>query len=133
MAGEEYQFNRMSPERRAECGRMGGLKSGESKRKKKAMRENLAMLLSMPLKYGARDDVEDIQSYADLKGKNITVEDAIMVAQIQKAMKGDTTAATFLRDTSGNKPREGIDLNGSVNNPFEGLTTEELKRLIGDD
>ena len=27
---------------------------------------------------------------------------------------------------------EKVQLNGSVNNPFEGLTTEELKKLIGD-
>lgn len=27
---------------------------------------------------------------------------------------------------------EKVELNGSVNNPFEGLTTEELKKMIGD-
>lgn len=27
---------------------------------------------------------------------------------------------------------EKVEVNGSVNNPFEGLTTEELKKLIGD-
>ena len=35
-----------------------------------------------------------------------------------------------LRDTIGEKPTEDININGSVNNPFEGLTTEELKKLI---
>lgn len=27
-----------------------------------------------------------------------------MIAQIQKALKGDTTAATFVRDTAGQNP-----------------------------
>jgi phage terminase small subunit len=31
-----------------------------------------------------------------------------MLAQIQKAMKGDTRAAEYIRDTSGNKMREGL-------------------------
>ena len=35
-----------------------------------------------------------------------------------------------LRDTIGEKPKEDISISGTVNNPFEGLTTEELKKLI---
>jgi hypothetical protein len=35
-----------------------------------------------------------------------------------------------LRDTIGEKPKEDISISGNVNNPFEGLTTEELKKLI---
>ena len=34
-----------------------------------------------------------------------------------------------LRDTIGEKPKEDITLNGSINNPFAELTTEELKKL----
>lgn len=133
MAGEEYQFSRMTPEQRAECGRKGGIASGEKRRKKREMKERLGLLLNMPLKNGKQVDIEDVKSYAALKGKNITVEDAILIAQIQRAMKGDLMAATFIRDTSGNKPVDAVSVNGNVNNPFEGLTTEELKRMIGDD
>lgn len=35
-----------------------------------------------------------------------------------------------LRDTVGEKPKEDISLTGNINNPMEGLTTEELKKLI---
>ena len=41
-------FKDMTPEQRAEYGRQGGIKSGESKRNKKAMREMLEVLLDMP-------------------------------------------------------------------------------------
>lgn len=87
----------------------------------------------MPLKSTKYDDIEKIQSLAAIKGKNITVQEAIMLAQIQKAMKGDTRAAEFVRDSSGNKLKEAVELSGNVNNPFADLTTEELKKLIGDE
>lgn len=58
----------------------------------------------MPLKDGKATNIEAIKNLAAIKGKNITVQEAIMLAQIQKAMKGDTRAAEFVRDSSGNKP-----------------------------
>ena len=87
----------------------------------------------MPLKSGKATDLDEIKNIAALKGKNITVQEAIMLAQIQKAMKGDTKAAEYVRDTSGNKLKEGVELSGGINNPFAGLSTDELRKLIGDD
>ena len=84
------------------------------------------------MKDGAETAVEDIQSFASIKGQNISVQEAILIAQIQKAMKGDTKAAEYVRDTIGQKPSDNINVGGSINNPFEGLTTEELKKMIGD-
>jgi hypothetical protein len=120
-------------EEQKEIARMGGIASGKVRREKKAMKDTLATLLSMPLKDGMSDDIEGIQSIASLNGKNITVQEAIMLAQIKKAVKGDTRAAEFVRDSSGNKLKEGVEISGGLNNPFAGLTTEELKKLIADD
>ena len=39
-------------------------------------------------------------------GEKITYQEAILLAQIIKATNGDTQAATFVRDTSGNKIKE---------------------------
>ena len=111
----------------------GGIASGKARREKKAMKETLASLLSMPLKDGKSADIDAIKNLAAVKGKNITVQEAIMLAQIQKAMKGDTRAAEFIRDSSGNKPVDGLEISGNVNNPFAGLSTEELKALVCDD
>lgn len=107
--GKEYQFDRMTPEQRSEYGRKGGIASGEAKRRKKAMRERLEILLSLPLKSSKSADLETIKSFAALKGKNITVQDAMMIAQIQKALKGDTTAAAFVRDTAGENPSTKVE------------------------
>lgn len=40
-------------------------------------------------------------------------------------------AKDFL-DRAGFKPTDEINLNGSLNNPFAGLTTDELKKLVND-
>lgn len=103
------EFERMTPEQRREMGRKGGIASGEAKRKKKAMRERLEILLDLPMKSGKGADIETIKNYAALKGKNITVQDAMMIAQIQKALKGDTNAAVFVRDTAGQNPTQKIE------------------------
>ena len=126
------QSERTKAEQRV-VAQMGGIASGKARREKKAMKVTLEALLSMPLKDGESADVETIKSLAELNGKNITVQEAIMLKQIQKAMKGDTRAAEFVRDSSGNKLKEGIELSGGVNNPFAGMTTDELKKLIGDE
>ena len=103
------EFSKMSPEDRREMGRKGGIASGEAKRAKKAMRERLEILLDLPMKSGKGVDIETIKNYAALKGKNITVQDAMMIAQIQKALRGDTTAAAFVRDTAGQNPSQKIE------------------------
>ena len=126
------QSERTKAEQR-EIARKGGIASGEKRREKKAMKETLETLLQMPLKSGKATDLDEIKNIAALKGKNITVQEAIMLAQIQKAMKGDTKAAEYVRDTSGNKLKEGVELSGGINNPFAGLSTDELRKLISDD
>ena len=97
------QSERTKEEQR-KIAKQGGIASGKARREKKAMKDTLEALLTMPLKAGKCVDVEAIKDLAALKGKNITVQEAIMLAQIQKAMKGDTKAAEYIRDTSGNKP-----------------------------
>lgn len=114
-------------------GRAGGIASGKARREKKLMRDTLDIILSMPMKNGKNADVESIRSFAALKGKNISVQEAILIAQVQKAMKGDTKAAEYVRDTIGQKPVDNVVMSGEVNNPFAELTTEELKKMVYDE
>ena len=102
--GKATQFK--TGEEQVEIARKGGKASGEAKRRKKEMRERLELLLSMPIGNGKGAELEKIKSYAAIKGKNVTVEDAILIAITQKAMKGDIPAGTFIRDTVGEKPTE---------------------------
>ena len=43
------------------------------------------------------------------------------------------TAAMDFLDRAGFKPKDEVNLSGELNNPFAGLTTEELKKLTGDE
>lgn len=132
MANEE---NLKPPRTKSEArirGRNGGIASGKARREKKLFKETLEALLTMPMNPGKDVSVDDIKNFAEIKGKNISVQEAIIIAQVQKAMKGDTRAAEYLRDTIGQKPSDVVEVSGQVNNPFEGLTTEELVKLAGD-
>ena len=104
-------FKDMTTKELQEAGRKGGIKSGETKRNKKAMTETLELLLSMPLKNRKLIEPEQIKSFADLNGKNIDIQTAILIAQIQKALKGSVASAEFLRDTAGQRPEDIINLN----------------------
>ena len=104
-------FKDMTTKELQEAGRKGGIKSGETKRNRKAMKETLELLLSMPLKNKKLVEPEQIKSFADLNGKNIDIQTAILIAQIQKALKGSVASAEFLRDTAGQRPEDIINLN----------------------
>ena len=103
-------FARMTPEQRAEYGRKGAEKANETKRKRKEMRETLDILLNMPMKKGKVYSAEEIKSFADLKGKNITIDQAMMITLVQKALKGDLNAIGMVRDTVGEKPTEKMEI-----------------------
>ena len=122
-------FSKMTPEQRAENGRKGALKAIETKRKRKAMKETLEVLLDMPMKRGKVYTAEEMKSFADLKGKNITIDQAMMICLVQKALKGDLSAIAMVRDTIGEKPAEKVEAT-VTKNPFDELTADELRALI---
>lgn len=114
MAGSD-NLNPVRTEEEARArGKKGGIASGKARREKKAMRETLAALLSMPMKDGKFADVDSIKNFASMKGKNIDVQTAISIAMIQRALKGDKGAAEFVRDTSGQKPTDNMNITGAV-------------------
>ena len=114
-------------------GRKGGLKYAENVKKRKRAQEILDVFLAMPLKKRQKADIEEIQAFEQLKNKNITVNEAIQLKQIQRALNGDLASAQYIRDTVGDKPVEKVEMKAEVNNPFEGLTTDELRKIINNE
>ena len=104
------EFAKMTPEQRREYGRKGGLKKGENYKRRKELKETLNILLDMPLKTGRTTSVEKVQAFANIKGKNITVDRAMMVCLIQKALTGDLTAIAMVRDTIGERPSDKVEV-----------------------
>ena len=81
-------------------------KRGRVKRREtESFKKSLANILSMVI---APETVAEAVKRTPL-GANITYQEAILIAQILKASNGDTQAAVYLRDTSGNKLKEGQD------------------------
>ena len=117
MANEENLIPFTSEQSREEAkknGKKGGIASGKAKREKKQFKETLESLLSMSMKAGKSADINSINSFAAIKGKNISVQEAILIAMIQKALKGDTQAATYLRDTAGQKPSDKVQIEADI-------------------
>ena len=116
-----------SPEERRKNSSKGGRNGAKTKRERKRANEILNIFLSMPLKKRKEAEIEDIKAFEELKGKNITVNEAIQLKQVQRALNGDLASATYIRDTVGDKPVEKVQ--AEVKNPFKDLTTEELRKL----
>lgn len=92
-----------------------GKRSGEARRAKKNMQETIKALLDLALYSGEKvQTAEDVQALAELKGKNVSVGEAIAIAQIQKALKGDTTSASFVISSAGEKPADKVEVGMSV-------------------
>lgn len=103
----------LTPEQLKENGRKGGQASGETRRQKKIMKDLICDILDMNVKAG---DHEEFLNLAESKGKNISVSQAIILAQVKKAMNGDTRAVEFLRDTAGMKPVDKKEVDTKITN-----------------
>ncbi len=76
---------------------------GQNK-KKKTMHDILNALLCMPAPESALE--EKALLLAQARGTQLDLYEAVVLTQIAKAMKGDTSAAAFVRDSAGDKPTD---------------------------
>ena len=61
------------------------------------------------------------------------VNDEQFLKQAIDTYKDKIAVAKDFLDRAGFKPKDEVNLSGELNNPFAGLTTEELKKLTGDE
>lgn len=80
-----------SKEEAREKGRKGGIASGKARAERKALKEELLLLLS--------------------EGNT---QKKISLSLIKEAMKGNTKAFEVIRDTIGEKPVEKVDMNANI-------------------
>ena len=105
MANEQNLKPVTSKKEARERGRKGGLASGEARRKRKTLKEELLLLLS--------------------EGET---QQSVTLALIEKAMSGDTKAFEVIRDTIGEKPVDKVmiaDVEPSVIAEVEAMVTGE--------
>lgn len=101
MANEEnlipYRFNKRSANEARENGSKGGKKSGEVRRKRKAMKEQMEMLLTLPVK---NQEQYSFISNLGIDKKEIDNQMALIVAMYAKALKGDVQAFNAIREVT---------------------------------
>ena len=104
-------FEHMTKEQLSEAGKKGGKASVEARRRRKELKETLEILLNMSLDKRRKNvDIEKIKAFAELKGKNVTVDEAMMIKLVQKALSGDLNSISMIRDTIGEKPSDRVEV-----------------------
>lgn len=117
----------LTPEERVESARRAGQASAKARRRMRSMREAAIALLS------AREpDRETRKRLAEL-GLDESVQDGLLLAMRESAKGGSVEAAKFLRDTSGQAPREVKDVRVSADLGLREMSTEDLVRLAEED
>ena len=92
-------MNKRTKEEQKSLATLGGIKSGEARRRKKTMKQVMELMLSA--KIPVEGVPEQLQAMG-LEDEDLNVQTAIVYSQVVKAIKdGDTRSAEFCRDTVG--------------------------------
>lgn len=102
MANNE-NLKRLTPSEAREFGRMGGIKSGEARRKKADFNKTLNTLLTTEI------DNEEWKPVLESLGLECTLESAMLLAQIKEAARGNTKAAYFVAQYAGQSDKTDAD------------------------
>ena len=86
----------------------GGKKSGETRRKKTAMKKMANLLLNMPVSEEAYPTIINTLQKMGFEDEMITNQTAMLVSMWREALDGNVRAAEFMRDTAGQKPRKNL-------------------------
>ena len=97
-------FDKRTTNELREISSKGGKKSGETRRRKANFRKTLNKLLT------AEIDNEEWKPILESLGVECTLESALLMAQIKAALDGDTQAAKFVAQYSGQSNRAEEDL-----------------------
>lgn len=87
-----------------EISKKGGIASGKSRRRKKALRTALKEAMTMQLKELHPDMQNAIMKAAKLGDADLTVSDAVLGSIIRNACKGNSQMAKLLLDVLGETP-----------------------------
>ncbi|MBS5074861.1 MAG: hypothetical protein KH010_21560 [Hungatella hathewayi] len=97
-------FNKRSKDEAREYGSKGGKASGESRRRKAAMRDTMNRLLTM------QAEVEGLSDILRADGGESTYEELITMVMIEKALRGDVNAFNAIKATVGQTDKSTTDL-----------------------
>lgn len=96
--------SKRTPEERRDLAKKAGRASGKARRRKANFQKTLNLLLT------AEMDNEEWKPILESLGVECTLESALLMAQIKAALDGDTQAAKFVAQYSGQSNRAEEDL-----------------------
>lgn len=106
----------------------GGIASGESRRKRKFLKEAFETLLSSEITLDLAAALNEKVNALGIDTSEFTVNDYIALAQVINAVQGDSKSFEIIRDTIGQKPVEKVivsDIDASV--------IDEVERMVNND
>lgn len=128
--GKIQEINaKLTPAQRKDRAKKAGQASGEARRKKKTMRELMKATLMLALKTDGKITDADLEkSLPELAGKNMSVMQALVLAQVKRGLEGDGYAFDRIMELIGEKVSKQ-EITVTNTNPYTGLSEEELKKL----
>ena len=125
----EQNLRPPTAEEARERGRKGGKASAKKRQQNKTFKEIISKFLD-----GQVTDERLKQQMIDFgfADKEVSNKSCAVFALWREAIKGNTKAFELLRDTIGEKPQDKVKVSGEVNNPFSGMTTEELRKILNE-
>ena len=122
-------FAQRSEEAQRQIRSMGGKASSEKQRRRKTQAEIIRQI--MELKLTPEEGADKLEAL----GLDPTWATDANVAVMQKARKGDVESLRYLRDTIGEKPRDGLEIGNLDGQPIatldlSAMTDDQLRALI---
>ena len=113
-------FDQRSEEAQRQIRSMGGKASSEKQRRRKTQAEIIRQIMDLKL------TPEEGAAKLEALGLDPTWATDANVAVMQKARKGDVESLRYLRDTIGEKPRDGFDVGLDVGQPVSQMDLSQL-------
>lgn len=129
MANNTNNLKPLTTEKAREIGSKGGKASVEKRRQNKTFKEIINKFLDGKLE---QEELKQQMLNFGFADEEISNKSAVVFSLWKEAIKGNTKATEILRDTIGEKPVEKQEIKGEINNPFAGLSTDELRKILNE-
>ena len=107
----------------------GGKARAEQRRQQRSMKESAKILLNMSVSKGLAK--QTLGKDADISGIE-TMQDLLIARMIREALEnGNTKAAEFIRDTSGNKPTAELEITADIVTAADKALIDKVANRLG--
>lgn len=111
----------------SDLGRKGGYNKAKNERKRKTLKELAQAIIGSKYPEEKISELREAAPYLDLEDDDITVGAAMLLCQIDKAIKEkDTKAFEIVRDTAGEKPVDKVETTAAIG---VGQDMDKIKKM----